>query len=243
LKKKKEIAPLQIAVDGPAGSGKSTAARRLARELGALHLDTGVFYRCLALQVLRRGIDPADEPSVSALSAGLNVEFQPGPDGGPDRVFCAGEDVTEVIRRPEITRVVSAVAAHAAARANLTGRMRRLAAARDVVMDGRDIGTHVLPAAAVKVFLTASAAERARRRLRELEAAGRAEGLTEDGVRAEIEARDKEDSDRAAAPLRPAADAWLLDATFLSPDEVTALIKARAQEWKAAREQGEEEEN
>ncbi|MDR1070787.1 MAG: (d)CMP kinase [Gracilibacteraceae bacterium] len=242
-KKGEKLMPLQVAVDGPAGSGKSTAARRLARELGLVYLDTGAFYRSVALLVLRRGVDPEDEPSVTDISAGARVSFQPGTGGGPDRVFCGGEDVTEAIRRPEISRVVSAVAAHAAVRENLTRQMRLLAAAQSVIMDGRDVGTHVLPAAAVKIFLTAAARERARRRARELEAAGQADGLTEEDVLAEIEARDRGDSSRAAAPLRQAEDAFLIDATFLSPDEVTALIKEKVLAWKQVREGGEETEN
>ncbi|MDR1604930.1 MAG: (d)CMP kinase [Gracilibacteraceae bacterium] len=225
--------PLQIAVDGPAGSGKSTAARRLARELGLTYLDTGAFYRCVALAVLRRGVDPANEAAVTTVSAGLNLSFLPGAEAEPDRVFCDGEDVSEAIRRPEISRIVSLVAAYPAVREKLTEQMRRLAAAHPVIMDGRDIGTHVLPEADIKIFLTASSRERARRRWRELETAGRAEGLTEENVLAEIEARDREDSSRAAAPLRQAEDARLIDATRLNPDEVAALIRAIVTEYRA----------
>jgi cytidylate kinase len=192
------------------------------------YLDTGAFYRCVALAVLRRGIDPADEPAVAAVSADLRLDFLPGKGEEADRVLCDGEDVTELVRRPKVSRVVSIVAAHPAVRENLTRQMRLLAAAQPVIMDGRDVGTHVLPAADVKIFLTASVEERARRRLRELKAAGLAAGMTEESVRAEIEARDRGDSDRAAAPLRQAEDAWLIDATHLNPDEAAALIEAIA---------------
>ncbi|MDR1960691.1 MAG: (d)CMP kinase, partial [Gracilibacteraceae bacterium] len=154
--------PYQIAIDGPAGSGKSTVARRLARELGMIYLDTGALYRAVALAALRRGVNPADAEAVADISAGLRLEFRPGKDGEPDRVFCDGEDVTEAIRLPEVSRAVSSAAAHAAVRENLTARMRRIAAAQPVVMDGRDIATHVLPAANLKIFLTAAPEERAR---------------------------------------------------------------------------------
>ena len=160
-----------VAIDGPAGAGKSTLARQAARELGFLYVDTGAIYRTVALKVLRTGADPADEAQVSALLEGLDISMDYGPDG-EQRMFLEGEDVSAAIREHQVSGLTSQVSAIPAVRAFLLDFQRRLAREHSVVMDGRDIGTVVLPDADVKIFLTAAPEARARRRLLELEQRG-----------------------------------------------------------------------
>lgn len=211
---------LVIAVDGPAGAGKSTVARRVAAALNYLYIDTGAMYRAIALAVLEEGVGPDDGAAVERLARGLDVELVPSAAG--NRVLLGGRDVTDRIRAPEVSAAVSQVAALPGVRRRMVQLQRRLAAGGGVVMDGRDIGTVVFPDADVKVFLTASAEERARRRWLELRAAGHAPSL--DDIRANIESRDRLDSTRDVAPLRKAENAVEIDTTDKTVDEVVDQV-------------------
>jgi cytidylate kinase len=206
-----------VAIDGPAGSGKSTVARGLARALGYRYVSTGDIYRALALAVLRNGIDPHNEKDVSSLARKVTIEVEESDDGSQITVL-DGEDVSDLIKQPEVDAVVSPVSAHAEVRAWLVDLQRRLADERDVVMDGRDIGTVVLARSKHKFFLTASAEERARRRWKEYVAKGR--NVDFDTVLKEVQARDTIDSGRAVAPLRVAPDAVVVDCTHMTVQEV-----------------------
>ena len=207
---------ISIAIDGPAGAGKSTLARSVATRLGYLYVDTGAIYRTIGYYAYRSDIDPKDEAAVMATLPEVRVELTYGEDG-LQHMLLNGEDVTKEIRLPEISGYASAVSAHPGVRAFLLEMQRELARTHNVVMDGRDIGTVVLPDAAVKVFLTASAQERARRRTRELEQRGTPQPYEQ--ILREIEQRDWDDTHRAAAPLRQAEDAVLLDTTALDFQE------------------------
>jgi len=226
-------APLVIAMDGPSGTGKSTIARGLARALGARYLDTGAMYRTATLQVLRAGVDLDDPAAIDAATTTLHVTVSTDPDA--PRVGLGEEDVSDEVRGAAVTRAVSAVSAVPAVRERLVAEQRRIAgglAGRGVVVEGRDIGTVVLPDAGLKVYLTASAQERARRRhAQELEA-GREADL--DAVLADVERRDHLDSTRAASPLRPAPDAVTVDTSDLTVsqtlDRLRELVGTRAQQ-------------
>jgi CMP/dCMP kinase len=218
---------LVVAIDGPAGAGKSTTARMLAERLGYALLDTGAIYRTLALLARRRGIAWEDGAGVAALAADLDIAFHL--DAGVNLVRVGGDDITHAIRTPEISDGASRVSALPEVRAALLDLQRRLGAAGGVVVEGRDIGTVVFPDAEAKFYLTASAGERARRRAAELRAAGRPADEAE--VQAEMEARDRRDMSRPVAPLRAADDAVTVDSSTLSADEVVdamaALIERR----------------
>ena len=207
---------IAIAIDGPAGAGKSTLARRCASHFSFLYVDTGAIYRTLGLAALRRGIDCKDAVAVTELLPQLDIRLRYN-DNGEQRMYLDGEDVSEEIRKPEISICASDVSAHADVRRYLLEMQRRLARENDVIMDGRDIGTVVLPDAEVKIFLTASAEERARRRMRDLEK----KGITQDyeSILEDIRYRDRQDSGRAAAPLKAADDAVLVDTSELSFEE------------------------
>lgn len=202
-----------IAIDGPSGAGKSTMAKRLAAELGYLYVDTGAIYRTLGLFALRQGVDPADEPRVKALLPQVEIRMAYGEDG-LQHMYLMGEDVTGEIRTPQVSDAASKVSAIPAVRTFLLEMQRELARKNNVIMDGRDIGTVVLPDADVKIFLVASLEARARRRYAE---------LLERGVKTEfshvltdMEERDARDSGRMAAPLRKAEGAVLVDTTEYS---------------------------
>ena len=212
---------IRIAIDGPSGAGKSTLARSVAARLGILYVDTGAIYRTIGLYAWEQGIDPKDGEAVAAELPKLQVEMTHGADGLQHMVL-NGRDVTTEIRLPEISLYASAVSAHPAVRAYLLEMQRALAREQSVIMDGRDIGTVVLPDAEVKVFLTASPEARAERRRRELEQRGTPEPYEK--VRAEIRQRDYNDSHRAAAPLRQADDAVVLDTTELNFQESEAAL-------------------
>ena len=199
-----------VAIDGPSGAGKSTIARSAAKELGFVYVDTGAIYRTVGCEARRRGVDPADRVAVTALLPGLEITMAYG-DDGLQRMYLNGEDVTDEIRLPEISMYASRVSAIPEVRAFLLDMQRDLARKHSVIMDGRDIGTVVLPEADVKIFLTASSADRARRRYEEL--IGRGTPRDYEELLREIEERDYNDSHRAAAPLRPAEGAILLDTT------------------------------
>lgn len=210
------VRPVVVAIDGPAGAGKTTVSRGVARALGVAHIDTGAMYRALTWAALRRGIDPADGPALAMLARGIRMEYGP-------RGLCLGRrPVGREIRAARVTALVSVVAAHRGVRRELVRRQRAMVRGRSAVVEGRDIGTVVCPQAPVKVFLTASAAERARRRHRELVAAG--ETMTLASLARQIRRRDALDSGRAASPLAPARDARVLDSTGRTPTEVVAEI-------------------
>ena len=214
---------ISIAIDGPSGAGKSTLAKSVSRALGYLYVDTGAIYRTIGYAAFSKGVDPKDGEAAAALLPELEIGLTYGEDR-LQHMTLNGEDVTEKIRLPEISLYASAVSAHPAVRAHLLEMQRKLAREHNVVMDGRDIGTVVLPDAAVKIFLTASPEERARRRCRELEQRGTPEAYEK--VLAEMRQRDYDDSHRAAAPLRQAEDAVLLDTTELDFDgSRQALLK------------------
>lgn len=204
-----------VAIDGPAGAGKSSVAKAAAKELGFVYVDTGAIYRTIALHVLRQGVDPHDAPAVEALLPHIQVELAYTPEG--QKMLLNGEDVTGLIRTPEVSMATSACSAIPAVRAYLLQLQRDLAEKNNVLMDGRDIGTVVLPEAQVKVFLTASAEARAQRRVRELEQRGTPQPYEQ--VLEEIRQRDYNDTHRAAAPLRQAEDAVVLDTTDLNFQE------------------------
>ena len=215
--------PVSIAIDGPSGAGKSTLAKSLAAKLGYLYVDTGAIYRTIGYHVFTKGIDPKDEAAVSAELPVIGVELTYGEDG-LQHMMLNGRDVTREIRLPEISMYASAVSAHPPVRNFLLEMQRQLARTSNVIMDGRDIGTVVLPDATVKVFLTADAEERARRRCLELEQRGTPEPFEK--VLKEIQERDWNDSHRAVAPLKQAEDAVLLDTTKLDFEQSEeALLK------------------
>ena len=203
---------ISIAIDGPSGAGKSTLARSIAAKLEYLYVDTGAIYRTIGLYALENGVDPKDEAAVTATLPNIQVGLEYGEDG-LQHMLLNGRDVTKDIRLPDVSLYASAVSAHPPVRAFLLEMQRKLARENNVIMDGRDIGTVVLPDADVKVFLTATAAERARRRCLELEQRGTPQPFEK--VLAEIEERDYNDSHRATAPLRQAEDAVLQDTTEL----------------------------
>lgn len=205
-----------IAVDGPSGAGKSTLAKMLAEALGYLYVDTGAIYRTVGLSASRRGVDPADGAAVTPMLDELVIDLKHGEDG-LQHMYLGGEDVTDEIRRPEISKYASAVSALPQVRAFLMDMQRELARRRNVIMDGRDIGTVVLPGADVKIFLTASPEDRAKRRHAELLARGHESDY--DTVLRDIIQRDENDTRRAAAPLRQAEDALLVDTTGNSLEE------------------------
>ncbi|AWB83973.1 (d)CMP kinase [Corynebacterium liangguodongii] len=214
---------LIVAVDGPSGTGKSTTCRALAKELDAKYVDTGAMYRVATLAVLRAGIDPADSSAVIEATRELPLEVADDPDS--TEVVLAGEDVSREIRGPEVTRSVSAVSAIPEVRENLVALQRSLAArAHRAIVEGRDIGTVVLVDAPVKVFLTASAEVRARRRFDQDVAAGREVDF--DTVLADVQRRDELDSSRAVSPLKPAEDATIIDTSEMDRDEVLAALIA-----------------
>lgn len=207
---------ISVAIDGPSGAGKSTLARAAAGRLGYVYVDTGAIYRTIGYHILKAGIDPKSGAAVAAELPELRVEMRYGADG-LQRMYLNGEDVTDAIRLPEVSRYASDVSAHPAVRDYLLEMQRQLAREHSVIMDGRDIGTVVLPEAAVKVFLTASAEARAQRRVRELEQRGTPQPYAQ--VLEEIRQRDYNDTHRAAAPLRQAEDAVVLDTTELNFQE------------------------
>ena len=210
-----------VALDGPSGAGKSTLAKAVAKELGILYVDTGAIYRALGVAVRRRDVDPHDEAAVTALLPEVEIAMRHSEDG-LQRMYLNGEDVTEAIRLPEISMYASAVSAQPAVRAFLLEMQRALARQQSVIMDGRDIGTVVLPDAEVKIYLTADAEVRARRRFLELEQRGTPKPFEE--VLAEQKERDWNDTHRDVAPLRQADNAIRLDTSRLDFEQSRELI-------------------
>lgn len=214
-----------VAIDGPAGSGKSTIARALARRLGLTYLDTGAMYRAVTLAAIEQGIPLESDERLGALARELELRFAEGPDG-TSRVYIGDREVTEAIRDPLVSQKVSLVAAHQGVRQALTMRQRELAEGGDMVLEGRDIGTVVYPRAELKIYLTASPEVRAARRQKQLEEQGI--HLSSRALQRELLLRDSRDAGRALAPLRKAEDAIEIDTTDLTVEEVLALICARA---------------
>jgi CMP/dCMP kinase len=214
---------LIIAIDGPSGAGKSTLAKRLARELGFIYLDTGAMYRALALKVLRQGVDLADDARLARLVESIEIDLQEN--NGTLEVLLDGINVADEIRTPEVSQLASKVSALKIVRARMLDLQRRMGQHGRVVAEGRDIGTVVFPNAEMKIFLDASAEERARRRHAELRAAGRPADLSE--TLREMEERDKRDSERDLAPLRMADDALRIDSSNASADSVAAQVLAK----------------
>lgn len=212
---------ISVAIDGPSGAGKSSLAKRLAADLGYVYVDTGAMYRSIGLYAVRQGVDLHDADAVAALLPGIQLDIRLVE--GVQHVYLNGEDVSEAIRAEEIGMAASAVSAHPQVRAFLLETQRGLAANQNVLMDGRDIGTVVLPQATVKIFLTASAEARARRRCKELQEKGQPAEL--ETVLADIRQRDYQDTHREVAPLKQADDAILVDTSDIDFDQSFAVLK------------------
>lgn len=215
---------INIAIDGPAGAGKSTVAKAVAKKLGILYLDTGAMYRAMALKAMREGIDPNDKEQVLPLLE--YTEIYAKNIGGTQHTYLDGEDVSGLIRTPEISRGASDISAIPEVRIKLAQIQRNIAHTSDVVMDGREIGSYVIPECENKFYVTASVDERARRRLLELKEKGRDNGMTVEDMAKDIAERDYNDSHRAFAPLLRLPEAILIDTTDLTIDEaVNAVLK------------------
>ncbi len=210
-----------IAIDGPSGAGKSTLAKRLAKELGFMYVDTGALYRTVGLFALREGVGPEDARAVPALLDRLEIRMAYG-DDGLQRMFLNGEDVTDAIRQNEVSAASSRVSAIPAVRAFLLETQRKLAREHNVIMDGRDIGTVVLPQADLKIYLTASDGDRADRRYREL--LERGQSVDRDQILREVRERDRRDMEREIAPLKQAQDAVVVDTTGIGLEESFARM-------------------
>ena len=212
--------PLRVALDGPAGAGKSTVAKRVAKELGLTYVDTGAMYRAITWKALEQEIDPANEQALTELANEVRIDFRPTEQG--QDVFLNGEDITEAIRSLEVTSNVSAVSAVSGVRVAMVKIQQDIASRTGVVMDGRDIGTVVLPNADLKIWLTASVEERATRRYQELVSKGQTVDFEQ--LKADIQRRDEYDSGREHSPMKMAEDAVLVDTTGLVIDQVVEKI-------------------
>lgn len=217
-----------IAIDGPSGAGKSTLAKRLAQELHFVYLDTGAMYRALAWKVLHEGVDLADDAKLGVLVRTTEIDL--AEQEGGLVVWLDGRDVAGKIRTPEVSQMASKVSALKPVRDRMLELQRAMGRRGNVVAEGRDIGTVVFPQAEIKIFLDASAEERARRRYQEIKAAGGAADLAE--TLREIEERDKRDRERDIAPLRKAEDAWMIDSSNIDADGVAARVLAEIQKQK-----------
>ncbi len=217
---------IAIAIDGPAASGKSTTARLVAERLGFLHLDTGAMYRAITLKALEHGVDVNDREAVERLANETRIELRSRPEG--NQVMLDGENVTSRIRMPEVTAAVSAASSYPGVRELMVREQRRMSAAGGVVLEGRDIGTVVLPDAELKIFMVANVLERARRRKRDLELSGIDADELE--LAQQIESRDKKDSTRLASPLKKADEAIELDTSDLTIEQQVTFIVERALE-------------
>ena len=215
-----------IAIDGPAGAGKCTIARRVAARLSFIYVDTGAMYRAMGLYFLEKGISPEDAAAIEAAVEDISVSIRY--ENGEQQVWLNGKDVSGQIRREEVGNMASRTSANARVRKKLVALQRELAKNENVVMDGRDIGTCVLPDATVKIYLTADPAERARRRYLELKEKGVEGNLQE--IEADIRERDHRDMTREISPLRRADDAVLVDASHMSIDQVTDAVLAAYEE-------------
>lgn len=218
-----------IAIDGPAGAGKSTIAKRIAKDIGFVYVDTGAMYRAIALYFLRQGIDGHDRATIAAKCPEIQVSLSYDEEGR-QQVILNGENVTPYIREEEVGKMASITSAIPEVRAALLDLQRNMALTTDILMDGRDIGTHVLPDASLKIYLTASSSIRAKRRYDELAEKGIACDF--DQIEQDIILRDKQDMEREIAPLRKAEDAVLVDSSDMSIEEVVAAIIAEFEKIK-----------
>ena len=211
---------MNIAIDGPAGAGKSTIAKKVAEKMGYIYVDTGAMYRAMALFMIKQGIDPGDATSIEEACkiADISIEYR----DGEQVVLLNGENVNAYLRTEEVGNMASVTSVNAKVREKLVELQQKLAKTKDVVMDGRDIGTVVLPNAEVKVYLTASSLVRAQRRALELEAKGESADLSK--IEADIIERDNRDMTRAISPLKQAEDATLIDSSYMTIDEVVEAI-------------------
>ena len=209
-----------IAIDGPAGAGKSTIAKRAAKQLGFIYVDTGAMYRAMALYLLRKGIDRTDEKAIEASCLDMDISLQY--ENGEQKVLLNGEDVSGLIRTEEVSSMTSAISVYAPVRQKLLELQRELAQTKNVIMDGRDIGTCVLPNAQTKIYLTASSHVRAVRRFKELQEKGQMCNLEE--IEQDIIERDYRDMHREIAPLKQAEDAFLIDSSQMDIDQVVEAI-------------------
>ena len=211
---------MNIAIDGPAGAGKSTIAKKVAKKMGYIYVDTGAMYRAMALFMIKQGIDPCDATSIEEACkiADISIEYR----DGEQVVLLNGENVNAYLRTEEVGNMASVTSVNAKVREKLVELQQKLAKTKDVVMDGRDIGTVVLPNAEVKVYLTASSLVRAQRRALELEAKGEKTDLSK--IEADIIERDNRDMTRAISPLKQAEDATLIDSSYMTIDEVVEAI-------------------
>ncbi|HAG70421.1 MAG TPA: (d)CMP kinase [Lachnospiraceae bacterium] len=223
---------VNIAIDGPAGAGKSTVAKNTARALGCIYVDTGAMYRAMALYLLRQGIDPSDTPGIEEACESVDITIDH--EEGVQKVLLNGEDVSSLIRTEEVGKMASVSSANGRVREKLTALQKKLAREKDVVMDGRDIGTVVLPDAQVKLYLTADAHVRAERRFKELVERGETPDIGE--LERDIIERDHRDMTREISPLKRADDAILIDSSALSIDEtterITEIIREKTGLWK-----------
>ena len=209
-----------IAIDGPAGAGKSTIAKRAAKQLGFIYVDTGAMYRAIALYLLRKGIDMTDEKAIEASCLDMDISLQY--ENGEQKVLLNGEDVSGLIRTEEVSSMTSAISVYVPVRQKLLELQRELAQTKNVIMDGRDIGTCVLPNAQTKIYLTASSHVRAVRRFKELQEKGQMCNLEE--IEQDIIERDYRDMHREIAPLKQAEDAFLIDSSQMNIDQVVEAI-------------------
>ena len=223
---RKDISEIyNIALDGPAGSGKSTIAKSLAKDYNILYLDTGAMYRACGLKALRLGVDPKDRAAVEKMLPDLNVKVEYS--GGMQHTILDGEDVSSAIRENAVSMAASSISAHPAVRVKMVEMQREIAKSMSCVLDGRDIGSTVLPDAKFKFYITADSKIRAMRRFKELEARG--EKVNFDKLHAEIVARDKQDSEREFSPLVCAPDALVIDTSDMNVEQVVAAVKAAIQ--------------
>lgn len=213
---------MKIAIDGPAGAGKSTVARKLAKELGYVYIDTGAMYRALTWKALQGGVDPGNEAELYKLASGIKIHFEYH--SGQQKVLCDGEDLTAAIRMPEVNAAVSAIASHPAIRKIMVKEQQQMSDRVSVVMDGRDIGECVLPDAEYKFFITASIEERARRRAEEI--AGSGFDVDLDAILKEIARRDKNDSEREIGALKILPESIIIDSSSMDVEEVLEKMLA-----------------
>ncbi|PKM77047.1 MAG: cytidylate kinase [Firmicutes bacterium HGW-Firmicutes-15] len=211
---------MKIAIDGPAGAGKSTLSRVLARDLGFVYIDTGAMYRALTLRAQQRGINLHDDPALCALANSINIHFESR--AGIQGVFCDGEDITDAIRSPEVNSEVSIVASHPQVREIMVKKQQNMAQTSNVIMDGRDIGEQVLPDAEFKFFLTAGLQERAQRRAMEMESQGYY--IDKNVIEEDMQKRDRMDSEREVGALKILVDSIVIDTSERTADEVLAHI-------------------
>ena len=217
---------MNIAIDGPAGAGKSTIAKKVAKEMGFIYVDTGAMYRAMALYILQHGIDEKNEQAIAAACDDIDVALRY--EAGEQRVLLCGEDVSKEIRREEVGNMASVTSVYGCVRKKLVSLQQQLAAKEDVIMDGRDIGTCVLPQAPLKIYLTASVETRAKRRYKELCEKNVTCDLAE--IMKDIEDRDYRDMHREISPLKQAEDAVLVDSSDMTIDEVVTTIITFAKE-------------